>query len=128
MQPIRKLNRRSFMTRVVGGGVLAGTLAILGSDAGAVQVTDCDRGAGADPGGRGTGRTVRTGVSDRDPGDPAGCGRGTAAPPPTQQCPRSGITDSDTGEYADPVQGGRGNRPRDDAWAACFRARRGYQD
>ena len=126
MKPTRKLNRRSFMTRVAGGTALAGAVGLVGSDAIALQVTDCDRGAGSDPGGRGTGRTVRTGVSDRDPTDPAGCGRG-AAPPP-QQCARSGITDTDGGEYADPGGQGRGNRPRDDVWAACFRARRGLQD
>ncbi|WP_300527173.1 hypothetical protein [Maricaulis sp.] len=40
-----------------------------------------------------------TGYTDSDPYDPAGAGRGS-----------SGVTDSDSGAYADPVGRGRGGR------------------
>lgn len=85
MKPRHGIGRRSFLAQVTGGAVLAGgALALAGSArAGGQGVTDCDP---TDPGGRGTGRRPRTGITDRDGGataDPPGCGRSGAARPPT---------------------------------------------
>ena len=138
-----EFNRRSFLARVVGGAVLAGgPLALLGGHARAIQVTDRDpsdpggrgrggggvtdrdSGAGADPAGRGRGgAAARAGVSDNDTGagaDPPGCGRGSR--------PFTGITDQDRGATADPPQRGRGGASREDIYAACMRAQRGFQE
>src|SRR4051812_30091711 len=74
MKPTRRLSRRSFLARVAGGAIVAGgALTMVGAPAGALQVTDSDRGPNADPAGRGRG------VTDSDSGpnaDPAGRGRG----------------------------------------------------
>ncbi len=110
------LHRRSFLARVAGGASFAGSLALIAGDAAAAQVTDCDYGAGADPAGRGSGRTPRTGVTDNDAGanaDRASCGRGTSrvSPQDPSQPGATGVTDSDTGANADPIGRGRGPRP-----------------
>lgn len=120
MKSVRKLHRRSFLARVAGGGLAAGTLALVGGGAraqvtdrdpsdpvgrgrgGGTGITDSDSGVGADPAGRGRGggpRPGATGVTDSDPTDAVGRGRGG-----------SGITDSDSGPYADPRGRGRGGQ------------------
>lgn len=82
MTPRRKLTRRSFVARVVGGAAAAmGLGAPGGSAASALQVTDRDFGANADPSGSGRGNAGRSGTTDRDPTDPAGDGRGLAINP-----------------------------------------------
>lgn len=104
---LRKVSRRSFLSRVVGGAVI-GTVAIVATvvpaEEAEAQVTDSDTGRYADPAGRGRGR--RSGITDRDPNDPVGRGRGRRRPR------RSGITDRDSGRYADPAGNGRGRRRR----------------
>lgn len=101
MKSMRKLNRRSFLARVAGGAVLAG--GSLGTIARAqTGLTDQDPN---DP--VGNGRGGGTGVTDRDTGpgaDPAGRGRGLT--PPASQ----GVTDSDP---SDPIGRGRGTRLTD---------------
>ena len=74
MKPTRKLSRRSFLGRVCGGAVGAGSF---------LALTGC----------------ATTGYTDSDPFDPIGGGRGSRW---------GGITDSDTGAYADPPGRGRG--------------------
>jgi len=99
MKADRKLSRRSFLGRVVGGTVAGGAFVALASQAEALQVTDSDSGPNSDPAGRGRG----TGVTDSDRGpnaDPPGRGRGRANRP---------CTDSDTGPNADRAGAGRGN-------------------
>jgi len=94
MKPVRKLCRRSFLARVAG--VTAAALA--GGTSRAGQVTDRDP---TDPVGRGRGGG--TGITDADSGvgaDPAGRGRGGGPRPGS-----TGVTDSDPG---DPVGRGRG--------------------
>ena len=106
----RKLSRRSFLTRVAGGSVLAGgALFFVSGPAEAFQCSDSDpappRG---DPGGRGrycarSGR--RTGCSDNDRGrgsDPAAYGRNCSQ--------ATGHTDNDP---TDPTNGGRGYSARE---------------
>ncbi|MBK8545504.1 MAG: hypothetical protein IPL62_19435 [Caulobacteraceae bacterium] len=81
MSEKKRLNRRSFMGRILGATVIGGSLAAL---------TGC---ATAEGGGG-----VYTGATDADSGsyaDRAGYGR-------------SGLSDSDTGPYADPAGRGRG--------------------
>ena len=95
MQPTRKLSRRSFVARVLGGGASAGALLAVTGEAKAFQETDSDRGPKADQAGHGRGRT---GESDGDPSDPAGYGR-----------PRTGCTDGDGGSNGDPAGRGRGS-------------------
>ena len=129
MTPTRKFSRRSFLAKVAGGSVLAGSALTLiegraqaqirsgcsdsdrgqGSDASAygrhcrpaTGATDGDTGANADP--VNGGRRSRTGCSDGDSGsgsDPGGYGR---------HCGRTtGATDNDSGPNADPTNGGRG--------------------
>lgn len=112
MTPRRKLSRRSFLTRVAGGSVLAGgALFFVSGRAEAYQCTDADpsppRG---DPSGRGqrcqaAATRPRTGCSDGDNGrgsDPAAYGR---------HCRQAtGYTDNDS---SDPENGGHGpNRGR----------------
>jgi hypothetical protein len=95
MKNLRKLSRRSFMTRVVGGAVVGGgALAVLGGQAAAVQINDSDP---SDP-------ANRTGLTDRDSGDRAGNGQGTR---------RRGCTDADTGPNSDAPGRGRGNGTTD---------------
>jgi hypothetical protein len=111
MKARRGLTRRSFFVtvagRAIGGG---GALALLGGRAGAFQVTDSDGGASADPVGHGRGGG--TGVTDSDPTDPGGRGRGPNAPRTG-----TGITD---GDPSDPVGGGRGNTPGHNANARAY--------
>lgn len=99
MKTNRKLSRRSFIGRVVGGAVAGGgALVVLSGSAEAFQVTDSDSGANSDPAGRG-----RTGVTDSDSGpnsDRPGHGRSRSARP---------CTDSDSGPNSDQPGRGRGN-------------------
>lgn len=95
MKPTRTLSRRSFLGRVAGGALVGGAALTAIATGAQAQVTDSDSGPYADPAGRGRGST---GVTDRDPSDPVGRGRGY----------RSGITDRDSGRYADPPGRGRG--------------------
>jgi len=99
MKTDRKLSRRSFLGRVVGGAVAGGgALVVLSGSAEAVQVSDSDQGPNSDPPGRG-----RTGVTDSDSGpnsDRPGHGRSRSARP---------CTDSDSGPNADQAGRGRGN-------------------
>lgn len=74
MKPTRKLSRRSFLRRVGGGAVGAGSF---------LALTGC----------------ATTGYTDSDPFDPIGGGRGGRW---------GGVTDADTGAYADPPGRGRG--------------------
>ena len=97
MKNLRKLSRRSFMARVVGGAVLGGSALALGGRASAFQVTDADTGPNSDP-------ANRTGVTDSDTGsgaDRPGNGQGTRRSRP--------CTDSDSGPNADQAGNGRGN-------------------
>ena len=99
MKADRKLSRRSFLGRVVGGSIAGGAFVALASQAEALQVTDSDSGPNSDPPGRGRGN----GVTDSDTGpnsDPPGRGRGRANRP---------CTDSDTGPNSDAAGRGRGN-------------------
>jgi hypothetical protein len=98
----KRLNRRSFMSRVAGAAVIAGgATAIVTGEAAAQNYTgrtDGDSGSYADRAGYG-----RTGITDGDSGsgsDRAGYGRGGGG--------SSGCSDSDSGTYADP--GGQGRR------------------
>ncbi len=127
----RRLNRRSFLARVVGVGAFAlvGGAALAGqvsdrdpSDpvgrgrGGGTGVTDTDSGAGADPAGRGRGGSAPQSQSDSDRGpqaDRPGCGRGV-----------TGITDRDSGANADPARRGRGSA--DDRYSAIMRCQRGF--
>src|SRR5215468_4211666 len=97
----KRLNRRSFMSRVAGAAMLAGGAAGVVTGAAKAQNytgrTDSDSGSNADRSGYG-----RTGISDSDSGagsDRPGYGRGGHA----------GVTDHDTGVGADPAGRGRGN-------------------
>ncbi len=91
------------------GGATLGAVAIIGgtvaaTPAEAQRCTDRDGGRYSDPVGRGRWcrrRRRRTGITDRDPHDPVGNGRGR------RRRYGSGITDSDPG---DPVGNGRGRR------------------
>src|SRR3954454_6733305 len=82
MTPSRKISRRSFLGRVGGGSLMAGSF---------LALTGC----------------VGYGYSDSDPFDPAGAGRGYRG---GWGRPRGGCTDGDRGEYADPAGGGRNCR------------------
>lgn len=101
MRGTRKLSRRSFFERVAGG-VAGGALALVGEPAKAAQVSDHDP---SDPSGQGRGAAV----SDQDSGagaDPAGRGRGSGSRQGT------GVSDSDSGAGADPAGRGRGGGSR----------------
>jgi hypothetical protein len=103
MKAVRRLSRRSFLGRVVGGAAVGGSaLLVLGGQAEAFQVTDSDSGPNSDPPGRGRGS--RSGLSDSDPVDPGGNGRG----PRHATC-----TDSDAGPNSDGAGRGRGNNVTD---------------
>ena len=98
VKPVRKLNRRSFLARVAGGAFIAGgALTVLTPAMAQTGITD------RDPSDRvGFGRGGGTGITDTDSGvgaDPAGRGRGGSRPGST------GVTDSDP---SDPVGRGRG--------------------
>ncbi len=101
MKTDRKLSRRSFLGRVVGGTVAGGAFVALATTrAEAIQASDRDTGPNADPAGRG-----RTGLTDSDSGpnaDRPGRGRGGAR----SQRP---CTDSDSGPNGDQAGRGRGN-------------------
>lgn len=128
----RKLNRRSFLTRVAGGAIIGGgAIAFVAGEAAAHPINDADptdpagrgrrqgtwptsdvdQGANSDPGGR-AGRLGH--YSDQDSGagsDPVGHGRritDTDPRDPPNYRPR--ITDSDSGPNGDPAN--RGRRPR----------------
>jgi hypothetical protein len=105
----RKTTRRSFLARVAGGAlVLGGPLSLIAGRAVAGQVTDHDP---TDPVGQGRGGG--TGITDRDSGpgaDPAGRGRGTDPSQSRGEGPVTGVTDSDYGTSADPPQRGRGTQ------------------
>jgi S1-C subfamily serine protease len=94
---MRKLSRRSFLGRVTGGAIVAGSAAgLLADPAEAFQVTDADTGANADPAYQGRGRRSRqrTGITDTDLGrnaDPAGRGRGARRPPEPQSSAGTGF-------------------------------------
>ena len=96
MKSKRRLSRRSFLGRVVGGAVVGGgALVALGNKAEA-QVSDNDTGSNSDPAGRGRG------VTDNDSGansDPPGRGRGAR---------RASCSDNDSGSNSDPAGRGRG--------------------
>jgi hypothetical protein len=114
MRTKRQLNRRSFLAQVSGGalaatalGLIAGTRSARAQTGPWTGVTDTDSGSYADnaghgrgPGGNRSGQPGRTGVTDRDPTDPSGGGRGTS----------TGYSDSDSGPNADPSGGGRRGR------------------
>ena len=98
MKTDRKLSRRSFMGRVVGGTLAGGAFVALAGQAEALQVSDSDSGPNSDPAGRG-----RTGVTDTDSGpnsDSPGRGRSRSSRP---------CTDRDSGPNADQAGRGRGN-------------------
>ena len=104
---VRKVSRRSFLSKVMGGAAI-GAVAIIGGTATPAEAQRCtDRDPG-DPVGRGRWcrRRRRTGITDRDPYDPVGGGRGRRR---RRRGYRTGITDSDPG---DPVGNGRGRRGR----------------
>lgn len=117
MKNMRKLSRRSFMARVVGGTVAGGAaLVVLGGRAEALQVSDSDSGPNSDPAGRGY-----TGVTDSDSGPNSdrpdhGRSRPSRACSDSDSGPNSdlagrgrgsGVTDNDTGANSDPVRCGR---------------------
>ena len=98
---VRKVSRRSFLGRVLGGAVV-GTVAIIATaEPAEAQYTDSDP---YDPVGRGRGR----GITDRDPYDPVGRGRGWRGRRRRRRG-WTGITDRDP---YDPVGNGRGRRRR----------------
>jgi len=82
--------------------------------------SDSDSGANADPSGAGRrGRPVQTGITDSDPTDPYGQGRGTSGArsqngiqrrPDGSYASYTGITDADSGPTRDPSNYGRGGR------------------
>ncbi|HYD12408.1 MAG TPA: hypothetical protein VEC11_06145 [Allosphingosinicella sp.] len=119
MNTARKLNRRSFVTRVAGGMIVAGGAAALIVEPVGAQtysgVTDCDSGSGHDRPGYGTGQRNQYTDSDTGPtGDPRCRGRGPTRREGTPSGhgrysgPAPNCSDSDGGPGADP--GGRGVR------------------
>lgn len=105
----RRTTRRSFLARVAGGSlIIGGPLSLISGRADAMQVTDHDP---ADPPGRGRGGGTGLTDSDSGPGaDPAGRGRGTSPGESRGEGPVTGVTDSDGGPSADPPQRGRGTQ------------------
>ncbi|MGQ0661269.1 hypothetical protein [Sphingosinicella sp.] len=98
---VRKVSRRSFLGRVLGGAAI-GAIAIVGGATPAEAQVCTDRDP-TDPGGRGRWCRRRPRCTDRDPSDPVGRGRWCTR----RRRRRSGITDRDPG---DPVGRGRGRR------------------
>jgi hypothetical protein len=93
MKTERKISRRSFLTRVAGGAVVAGGAMIAMTGSAQAQVTDSDQGPHADSPGHGRGNNHIRGCTDSDQGpnaDQAGNGRG------------NGHSDSDSGPNSDP--------------------------
>lgn len=109
MKPIRGISRRSFLVRVSGGALGAGSFLALTGCA-TTGYTDSDP---YDPVGGGQGGWGgRRGYSDNDPGDPIGRGRGGRGgysdSDPTDPAGQGGVcSDSDRGRNADPVGRGR---------------------
>ena len=97
---VRKVSRRSFLGRVVGGAMIGTVAVVAGVQPAIAQITDSDP---SDPVGRGRG----TGITDRDPSDPVGRGRGYRR---RRRRRGSGITDRDP---YDPVGNGRRCTDRD---------------
>ena len=98
MKSMRKLSRRSFLTRVAGGAVAAGGAMVMLSGRAEAQVTDSDQGPHADGAGHGRGNNHIRGCTDSDQGpnaDQAGNGRGNRR------------SDSDSGPNSDPANCGR---------------------
>jgi len=144
----RKLSRRSFITRVTGGGVLAGSLASVAGALGPTYtgINDADPtdlvGYGDSPTGtrisdsdnsdaRGYGNRGTSGETDADDGnerDPAGAGRGPSQSGnnPNRR-PITGVSDADTGSTADPRGRGRGTRCSDQD-SGTERDQSGYGD
>lgn len=83
-----KMSRRSFMTRVAGGTVVAAGVGTAATAAIMQRYADADPSDGV----------ARTGITDSDPNDMAYHGTG-----------RTGLTDSDGGACADSSGYGRGN-------------------
>jgi hypothetical protein len=102
MSENRPINRRSFLARVGGVALLAGGAMSLVSTTEAQAITDRDP---SDPVGRGRGRR-RYRCTDRDPYDPVGRGRRCRSGPRRRY---TGITDRDP---RDPAGYGRGRRRR----------------
>lgn len=103
----RKLNRRSFLSAVTGAAVSGGAL-LRGGEARA-QVTDGDP---SDPIGRGRGggprQQTNTGITDHDPTDRTGYGRGTAG---RTNCSDNDPTDSGgDGRHCSTANTGGGDR------------------
>ena len=101
MKSVRKLSRRSFLTRVAGSAVAAGGAMVMLTGKAEAQVTDSDSGPHADGAGHGRGSNHIRGCTDNDSGsnaDQAGNGRGNRR------------SDSDSGPNADPANCGRGRR------------------
>ena len=74
---VRKVSRRSFLSKVLGGAALGAVVIVGGAtEAEAQRCTDRDGGRYADPAGRGRWcrrrRRYRSGITDRDPYDPVG--------------------------------------------------------
>ena len=94
MKSSRKLSRRSFLTRVAGGAVIAGGAMVALTGTAHAQVTDSDQGPNSDPPGRGRGNNHIRNCTDSDQGpnaDQAGNGRGNRR------------SDSDQGPNSDPA-------------------------
>lgn len=88
---LRKVGRRSFLRRVIGGAVV-GTVAAVTLSGQAEARTDHDS---TDRIGHGRGgRRYRSGITDHDQGDSVGHGRGRG------HRGRSGCTDRDSGDAA----------------------------
>ena len=119
----RNVSRRSFLQQITGGAAGAGALLAVSGRARAFQVTDADRYISDEPE---RGRGPVSGITDQDPGDAVGNGRGDtrragtgAEPARPPQSPfednqkirhaESGITDSDP---SDPAGDGRGGTPQ----------------
>lgn len=109
MNPTRKLNRRSFLFTVAGGAITAGgALGIVSDEARALQVTDCDPSDPAGRGSGRTPRTGVTDSDSGGNADRGGCGRGTRPPTGSAQPGSTGITDSDPTDRAGYGRGSRG--------------------
>jgi hypothetical protein len=87
MTPTRKISRRSFMSTVVGGAVVGAAVLTVGTEEAAAQRTGVTNRDPGDPPGRG-----RTGITNRDPSDRPGYGRYRRA---ARRC-----TDRDPGDPA----------------------------
>lgn len=92
MTPRKSLNRRSFMSRIVGGAIGGGALGVVSGHG--AMATDNDP---SDPASPPTNRPY-TGISDRDSSDPANYG--STNPPTRNGRPYTGFSDHDTGDPA----------------------------